>query len=520
MTFRNTFFKAASESPRYPSEIPDLFARYDVSKLSGLAEFDVVSSLADQSGNGRDIEAGPPPLSGGNYLKRRPGQPPALRHGEGGGYELDAALNTTGDITILAVFKVLNQDTINMITSASDVSASNATPYWLSLGDGSADGVRAFISWRQGASVLKGSRELSPRAYHLVAARREASGPDDFIDVSVDGLLEIDEQTNNRGTGSGTTPILANRIGGSANGCEIVEIVYYLRALTDAEIATLTDYFYAKYGPELSTGVVSLVEPNSTVLSARGSLVEGINAVAAPLVKIPHLVAWYDASVPAVSGGFSQDLDDGDPAQEWRNHYQLFSAFAENLASQADVYAAPIFKVNRRSGLPAFTFDGSRFLGVTESILPFIFGSLTVFVVFKATAPGTILGAGSAPYQFNAPVRLRVSDYPTLDVEYASAGAQEMLPGPVLSFGDFYVATYSRLVGASREAEIRLNGISTTLSPTLDPSWSPGGEMRIGDNAYDRDFFSGDVFEIAMYARRLTTREIVAVEQYLMHKYA
>ena len=218
------------------------------------------------------------------------------------------------------------------------------------------------------------------------------------------------------------------------------------------------------------------------------------------------LVAWFDASALT---GFAED----DPVGTWPDR-----SANGNDATQATASDQPLYKASLIGGKPGLSFDGTDFLATGSVSL----GTLTVFVVFNATADGMPVTHGDA---------VGTGDGHWI---YTSTGCSlDLRRGGTFSGKDVDIGWGSD--GASRIVAhvfdgthaghlLYVNGAAETLVECLsdlDPGTTPTSQaLGIGARPTGQTRMTGSIAEVIVYDRVLPDEERETVEAYLNAKYA
>ncbi len=259
------------------------------------------------------------------------------------------------------------------------------------------------------------------------------------------------------------------------------------------------------YTPWIAAGLAVVAVLLVTLIFMTGRL-----APTAP-PDIDGLLAWYAADALTAS--------DGDPITSWPDKG---GNNATALARSPDT--APKFRAARLNGLPVLELDGENDWLAADGIASLLRDktSMTAFYVASAAATkhqyvyavqqaggeGDVTRAG---YSANGGIRLKTTP---------SSGPPhlESAPIPVEEFAIYTVAL------SADEALVRRNGEERLRERITEPVRYSDAVLGSIGQEYDRadasDFLDGALAELAIYGRRLSDKEIEAVERHLARKYA
>lgn len=225
--------------------------------------------------------------------------------------------------------------------------------------------------------------------------------------------------------------------------------------------------------------------------------------------SLPNLALWLKAD--AITG-----LTDGQSVATWNDS----SGNGRNVTQATGVYQ-PTYKTNIINGKPVVRFDGSN----DHLLQPVITGdptALSLFVAAKraASAGGQVLWGHRS--ESTRLIQLTTNDDTTAVWQLRGSGnaLQQLLITGTLTNWNIYTATFDkpnnnhvfRLNGGSQQTNTYAFG-SETMTSTLETI----GASNTGGYGF---YFNGDIAEIIVYSRALSTTERQQVEQYLAQKYA
>ncbi|MFQ3599635.1 MAG: LamG-like jellyroll fold domain-containing protein, partial [Chloroherpetonaceae bacterium] len=247
----------------------------------------------------------------------------------------------------------------------------------------------------------------------------------------------------------------------------------------------------------IPSGVYRLV-----VKTSSGATVQS-DPIAFPTIPLQDLIYWIraDASADTTASG------------------QVTScanlAFSNNPAVQSNVNNRPRYITNAINGRPALEFDGNDLL-VTSNLA---IGQYTVFSVFKSSSLSTALiyehgidaNSNDGFYLTNTTnntVRTRRDNFST--GEYVANWASD---------NAFKVVTHQWRAGAPQHV-LRANGVELPLTTAgLAANTSATQRLHIGARANASLGLNGQIAELIIYNRELTSPQRDSVEEYLFQRY-
>ncbi len=234
-----------------------------------------------------------------------------------------------------------------------------------------------------------------------------------------------------------------------------------------------------------------------------------------PVAGIKDLMLWYETSLTS-SFKSSEAVDTAVVSAWYDNNPQ---SITKNNAIQSTTSKKPIFYENVFNGaIPAIRFDG-----VNDSLpfdgTPLVGSNYTVFVVeqrrgIPAAAVSSFLSGNSGSSLTNLHLGYRSSTQVTQD--HGSAGASYTMASysePIPRVHTFWFSTTS--------------GYKYWLNGGITPYGSSGRNSALVSYANSAVggasavfYYLGDLSEIIVYTRSLTTEERQAIESYLGKKFA
>lgn len=204
---------------------------------------------------------------------------------------------------------------------------------------------------------------------------------------------------------------------------------------------------------------------------------------------VSNLVGWWKADSLALANGAS--------VPTWTDN----SATGASL-TQATGATQPTYQTNVLNGFPVLRFNGSQYLeNATFSFVQ----PTTMFVVSKYTTAGTsptLIGAASA--------NQNAIFYDASNFTNAYAGIS--LTGNTSVLGSFIITTAQFNTASSL---LHVNG---TQQASGNAGSSNMTSLRVGNNSSGNTII-GDVAELVIYNRVLTTAERASIDTYLSNKY-
>lgn len=227
--------------------------------------------------------------------------------------------------------------------------------------------------------------------------------------------------------------------------------------------------------------------------------------------QIKDLTIWYETSL--ARSFIDSESDNGLKISTWRNINP--NALITNNATQASNANQPTFFDNRfNDAIPGLYFDGNDFLNFIGTEL--VKSAYSVFIVEKRMSGGdllTMIGGLTTAVNSNLILAYRSSTIITQahygnDIDFA-----------VPAYSSPIVRMHSFLFNSTYGKKYWLNGGITPDKADATQTAS----LIAYDNAYlgryINYFYFGDIAEIIIFKRSLTTEERISVETYLSKKY-
>jgi len=237
-----------------------------------------------------------------------------------------------------------------------------------------------------------------------------------------------------------------------------------------------------------------------------------------PVNNIPNLVAWFETSLD--SSFIGNEKSDGTAISTWYDNNP--NAASKNNATQSTSTNRPTFTANVfNSGIPGLKFDGSN------DTLPFdgsslINSSYSIFIVEQKTSNkaltslnciigGSVLVANSnlhLCYGYGADDKIRFGHFNN-NLEYQNS---------TLSYSSPKTRMHSLIFNIAVGKKYWLNGgSSATASDVQTAAITSFAGSNIG--SFASNTYEGNIAEIIIFNRALTTEERRSVESYLGKKY-
>lgn len=252
------------------------------------------------------------------------------------------------------------------------------------------------------------------------------------------------------------------------------------------------------------------------------NLVSGLSGLSGPSAifggasfsptSIPDLVSWQraDGILWQDSARTIQASVDGDPVGAWDD-----GSGNGNHATQAVGSKRPTLKVIFPR--PVVRFDGTDDLLSFGDLAAFDFGTnpFSIFVVVQTNtgAKGSIFIKNDSSAGANGIYIFRR----TVAAEYSYFVAANNLFGA--SDADFHLLTVVRASTGANDTSLYYDGDAATAI-TDGRTLSNALEARLGANSDGGEILLGDIAEVIVYSRAVTTLELAQIRAYLNTKYA
>lgn len=225
--------------------------------------------------------------------------------------------------------------------------------------------------------------------------------------------------------------------------------------------------------------------------------------------RLSGLRLWLDAS--RISG-----LADGDPVSTWSD-----LSGQGNNATQSTTAAKPLYKTAIVNGRPVVRFDGVDDYLTVANTASFDMATPTIIVVGTASAgTGTFTGkitfAGGVGDASRRKLDVRRASSTTFSFQ-SGADAAFKASG-TLSWAGFNVM--SVVARGTTDYTLAVNGTAAdATTPALDLTTYNTSALIIGAGTAGAEFLAGDIAEVLIYNRALSTAERKQVERYLGARY-
>lgn len=218
-------------------------------------------------------------------------------------------------------------------------------------------------------------------------------------------------------------------------------------------------------------------------------------------LTVPSIECWFDALNP--TGNRSQPADSSQ-LSSWYD-----SAGKGNTVSQATSANQPIFIRNIYSGRPTIRFNGtSQCFTKTTAVNGQLY---TLFIVCKSNGSashmafynGTSGGSGYGYFINSSTQRAILFGGSVIKSDGAANTNLEL--------------TTTQWTGST--SSLWVNASSVSVSNSTTSMISPSGEILVGRNSSSAEFWNGDICEIILYSRALSTGEMKIINSYLANKW-
>ena len=234
-----------------------------------------------------------------------------------------------------------------------------------------------------------------------------------------------------------------------------------------------------------------------------------------PVNNISNLVAWFETSLD--SSFIGNEKSDGTAISTWYDNNP--NAASKNNATQSTSTNRPTFTANIfNSGIPGLKFDGSN------DTLPFdgsslINSSYSIFIVEQKTsnkALNCIIG-GSASVVANTNLHLcyAVDD----KIRFGHYNNNLDYQDSVLSYSSPKTRMHSFIFDIAVGKKYWLNGVSSATASDVVQTAAITSFAGSNIGSFVGNIYEGNIAEIIIFNRALTTEEKISVESYLGKKY-
>ena len=230
---------------------------------------------------------------------------------------------------------------------------------------------------------------------------------------------------------------------------------------------------------------------------------------------------WLDAVTLKYQG--SAEMADGTAIDAWRSNCKLPFTSAD-ASFTATSTARPLYKTNAQNSLPGVLFDGSNDLMTGPTEWPNIFSrnEHTILIVCKPTA---LVSTGSGVVYGRPQLMGSIGQYEGISVSpsgsnniftswsYDSVGARTASTGSLAANSMALIETWHE----NGQLNVALNQ-GSTITTNLRETTVNGSTMQLGTSGSSA-FYTGYVFEIAMFDRALPTAHRTSIANWLRSKW-
>lgn len=241
---------------------------------------------------------------------------------------------------------------------------------------------------------------------------------------------------------------------------------------------------------------------------------------ASPTAGISDLMLWYETSLETSFD--SSEQSDGSTVSTWYDNNK--QANVKNNATQSTSGYKPLFKTNIfNSGIPAVRFDGTDdYMSFDGSLL--VGSNYTIFVAEQkrttfasVNAFGSFIGGTTNAtsqnlfFGYYIDTTMRLTHFGTT-LSYTSSSD--------LAYSSPQTRIHSGRFSTSQGMNYYLNGSSKSSDSTATTALTSYTGSALGRrNGTSYTYFNGDLAEIIIFTRALSTEERQSIEAYLGKKY-
>jgi prepilin-type N-terminal cleavage/methylation domain-containing protein len=240
-----------------------------------------------------------------------------------------------------------------------------------------------------------------------------------------------------------------------------------------------------------------------------------------PVVNMPNLVLWYETCLE--SSFINSERSDGNSVSTWYDNNP--NADSKNNATQTTSANQPVFYENvfYNNALPGLRFNGSSsYMSFNGNNL--INNSYTIFIVEQRRSNSNnsdgffIAGSGSSA-DTNLHLGYRSQNVITQahyadDLNYSSIANYT---SPVPRIHTFVFSTSGSTPG--KRYWLNGSGNSSATNASATTQTTPLSSYSGSSIGHGSQYFNGDIAEIIMFSRSLTSTERLGIEIYLGKKY-
>lgn len=213
---------------------------------------------------------------------------------------------------------------------------------------------------------------------------------------------------------------------------------------------------------------------------------------------ITGLVCWLKAD--------SLTASDGDLIASWTDE-----SGNSNTPVQATAGAKPTYKVSQVNGLPVLRFDGGDRMAFPDET-QFDLATPSIFVIAKRTSGNCIMsknttGTGGAGRR---KMQITMGGY--------SSGSDAQSIGVTAATGVFNM--FGVVARGDSDHTLLINGVESNFTTALGDSTLNNAAMELGASfSNGAEAFTGDIAEVIIYNKPLSSLERIGLQNYLYGKY-
>ena len=296
---------------------------------------------------------------------------------------------------------------------------------------------------------------------------------------------------------------------------DIAEALVFDHQLSPTDLATVDEYLGDKYGyyspnatwPDAYSGDVQALIASNQWNEPQAAAYAAFLATS-PAIPAYGVVAWFKADAGVTSDG-SGDVTAW--ADQGPDSY---------VADQSNSGLQPTIVSNAYNGKPAVRFDGSSQYLQIPSLHDDYSAGLSIFAVYNPTSNGSwarVLDFGNGPAADNIIVA-RDSTGPNFFVQ-ALQGGSNAFDIITSDLATSQLQEYSVVDDPASQAYVYKNGAVSASTAGGSPNSVTRTSNFIGKSNWADSLFQGDICELIIYNRPLTSGEREQVEGYLADRY-
>lgn len=226
-----------------------------------------------------------------------------------------------------------------------------------------------------------------------------------------------------------------------------------------------------------------------------------------------NVSVWYDASDPATLSPNANDLT---TISQWGDK----SGAARNAAPTGGAGNKPVVRTNIQNGLRILRFDGvAQNLQVSKATWTANITGFSIMVVARAS---TLTGTRTLTSTDQNGLKI-YHNGTNWGVSTSGGTGISTLTGDTTSFHTFGIIYDGTQTGNANRLKFRYDRVERALSftGTVGATTNAGNSlMNFGWYNVVGEYFGGDIAEVQLYTRALTSAEITNTENYLKSKWA